>query len=227
MKSPKTLLFFIILFVSIQICSGQEKSKALLIDQFAGIPCDELLARLDALAISLGNDPGSTGYIVIHPKKDSPSTGIYYYNSIKGHWAIKRYDQTRLVIIQGAEKDVIDVELWNVPPGADKNFYEGEEWSSASLKIQKAFIFDSLYPEDYCDFFDPKYYAEILLSDSRLRGHIVIFNKSRRASQKAARKWLTMMTKDYKVPRNRLRVFFANSSYSLEAEFWIVPTLNK
>jgi hypothetical protein len=62
------------------------------------------------------------------------------------------------------------------------------------------------------------------LSDSGLRGHIVIFNAPRRYRQEAARIWLQSLTENYKVPRDRLRVFFGTDKDGLEAEFWIVPT---
>ena len=224
MKLTKVFIFFILLYTSFQICPGQEKPEAVLVDQFGKITCEELLARLDLFSTDLGNNPGSLGYIVIYPEKTSVRTGISYINWIRGHWTFRKLDDTRYVIIRGEERDAINIEFWRVPPGADESFYKGEKWIAAAVKVKKAFVFNSLHIEDVCPTFNLKDYAEILLSDPSLRGHIVIFNKSRRESQKEAQDWLTVLTKDYKVPRNRLRVFFATNGNGAEAEFWIVPT---
>ena len=225
MKIPKALLLLTILLASFQICFGQEKPEAILTEEFGKITCEELLARLDQFSAELNNNPNSTGYIVIHPEKTSVRSGISFVNWIKGHWTFRKLDETRYVIIRGEEKDTLNIKFWRVPPGADESFHKGEKWLAAATKIKKAFVFNSLHIEDICPTFNPKYYAEILLSDPSLRGHIVIFSRSRKEARKAAEDWLTMLTKDYKVPRNRLRVFFANEQNGLEAEFWLVPTV--
>ena len=227
MKLTKVFIFFILLCISFQICPGQEKPEAVLVDQFGRITCEELWARLDQFSNELSNNPDSTGYIVIYPEKASVRTGIGYINLIKGHWNFRKLDETRYLIIQGAERDAVNIEFWRVPPGADDSFYKGEKWIAAAVKVKKAFVFNSLHIEDVCPTFNPKDYAEILLSDPSLRGHIVFFNRSRRESRKEAQDWLTMLTKDYKVPRNRLKVFFATNGNGVETEFWIVPTVKK
>src|SRR5215213_6099074 len=118
MKLPKVHLFLIILFASFQISFGQEKPEAVLLERFGSITCEDLLARLDQFSTDLNNNPDSTGYIVIHPEKDSLREAIRNFTYIKGHWYFRKLDETRFVIIKGEEKDVLDIEFWRLPPGA-------------------------------------------------------------------------------------------------------------
>ena len=227
MKLRKIFLFLTILFAAFQISFGQEKPVAVLLDQFGRITCEDLLARLDQFSTDLNNNPDSTGYIVIHPEKDSFKKAIPYVTWIKGHWTFRKLDETRFVIIKGEEKDLLDIEFWRLPTGADESFYKGEKWIAESAKVKKAFLFTSLNTESICPTFNPKDFAALLLSDTSLRGHIVIISNSQKVSQKTAQEWLSRLTQQYKVPRNRLKVFFVKRKDAFDAEFWIVPTKKK
>lgn len=66
MKLYKNLFVLIILFVTIQICFGQEKPKAELIDEFGDTSCENLIAGQDFLLSSLQSDPTAVGYAVIY-----------------------------------------------------------------------------------------------------------------------------------------------------------------
>lgn len=227
MKTQKIIFVLVILLASLQISFGQEKPEAVLVDEFGVITCEEVMARLDSFFIDLANNPDSTGYIVIYPDKTSTKEGISYERWIKGFSAFRKFVEKRFVIIHGEKRDTTAIEFWRVPPGADVSFYKEEKWVSTFPKANKAFVFASLHIEDVCPTFNPGDYADLLLSDASLRGHIVIFNKSRREAQKEAQEWLTTLTKDYKVPRNRLRVFFAKNRSAPDVEFWIVPKKKK
>jgi hypothetical protein len=126
MKMPKAFLFLTILFASFQICFGQEKAEAVLIDEFSSMPCDEFLARIDQFFTDLNNNPSSMGYFVIYPEKISARKAIPYVNWINAQLALRKFDESRYIIIQGEKRDEQKIEFWRVPPGSEDNFYKGE-----------------------------------------------------------------------------------------------------
>ena len=97
MKLQKILLILLILFDSFQICFGQEKPKAELIDEFGNITCEDLIARQDNLIALLQNDPTAVGYVVIYGKKDDLRGSWRNKRFIDGQTESRRFDEQRII----------------------------------------------------------------------------------------------------------------------------------
>lgn len=233
MKSLITYLFLIILFASSQLCFGQNKSEAVLVSSFGKAVEEVIAANLDGFFQELMRSPQEQGYVVIYPEKKSrkPTYSLErrYERFIKKMISTQGFDKNRIIFVQSKEEETIKVEFWIVPQGVDKPFSIENKWSEILPDLTKPFIFGFTDPDAIFPNFVPEFYADYLKNNENLRGHIVVFNKSR----EDADMWIEILTIRYKVPRNRLKVFFSKTNGSIirlgrgsspvEAEFWLVP----
>jgi hypothetical protein len=227
----KTCGFFFSLFLwhfAFLIVSGQEKPEAVLIDEFGRITCEEQLARTDNFFAELMNNPDSTGYVVIYQDKEKPSRATYTLKVFKGWISQRRYDKSRIVFIRGETEEKPRVELWRVPPGAEKPAFKGAEWEKSAYALTKPFVFYVLGEDSICPTFVPGDYADLINANPNVFGHLVIFNGSKAERKETSAFWLKSFTGDFKVPRNRLKVFYAKDKSGFNhVEFWIVPRKKK
>jgi hypothetical protein len=235
-KSSITYVLLIILFASSQLCFGQDKSEAVLFDSFNKVVPEEMAARLESFITELRSEPNSQGYVLIYPEKDSIKQNFRlerrYEKFIKEIISLVRFDKNRILIVRSKEAETVKVEFWKVPPGIDKPFSVEDKWSETLPDLTKPFIFGFTHPEEIFPNFTPEFYADYLKNNENLRGHIVVFNNFNN-SREDANKWIKVLTEEYKVPRNRLKVFFGKTNGSIiylgkgllpvEAEFWLVP----
>ena len=90
-----------------------------MMDEFGKLPNDEIRARLDALFVSLGNEPNGQGYIVSYgPDKEIARREAL----IRNHIGFRKYDASRIIFVKGGENPPIGGEsIWTrfyiVPPG--------------------------------------------------------------------------------------------------------------
>ncbi|HEY0458024.1 MAG TPA: hypothetical protein VGC97_02660 [Pyrinomonadaceae bacterium] len=79
----------------------------------------DLFARLDAFMVQLGNNPMMAGYIIVYASR---SKGVRDTQravaSVRRFFAFRRYDISRVTIIEGGFREYSTVDTWLVPPGA-------------------------------------------------------------------------------------------------------------
>jgi hypothetical protein len=229
MNLKRVFFHLAVLSVLSALCTAQEKPpQAYLFDRFGFVPYGERLARIDNFVSYLSRNPNSIGYIVIYPEKSSVKENFGREKRIKENiinrfYQLNGIDEKRFLIVRGAEKTELEIELWEVPRGAEKPFSILEIWLEEPQDLSKAFIFgseedDYAYPD-----FAPRRFAKLLNENPNLRAHIVIFNKSGKEAREEMRRWLKMLTEDYNLPRRRLKFFFAKNNGNPDVEFWIVP----
>lgn len=227
MKLQKVFLVLIILFASFQICLGQEKLKAEQINEFGILDCDDFLSRLDNFFNVLKNEPSSTGYVIIYTEKGSRQLKRYE-TWINGQVYFAKFDSNRLVIKHTKKEDGFRVVFWRVPAEASLPAFVEQKTSFVLPSSTKAFMLaTSVY--DICPTLSPKLYADYLQANPNMRGHIVVSNKSIKEAKKDGENWLKVLTKEFNVSRNQLKVFYnKNHPYSeSETEFWLVPQKKK
>ena len=223
MKLLKGSSILLIFLVSSLVCFGQEKSEANLVDRFGDLSCEDILSRIDYFMYLLSEDPKAQGYVVIYPEKDSIKRALRFERLINGSIYSRRFDKSRIILIRNKEDDAAMVELWKVPFGAEKPFFVEEKWVDVPIEKRKPFIFGSVFVDEVCPTFIPENYANLIKENPNLRGHIVVFNKSKKEAQIEMKEWLKIFTEEYKVPRNRLKIFFGRNEGMPDVEFWIVP----
>ena len=87
-----------------------------LIEEFGPLANDDVRARIDNLFIELGNDPSATGYIINYgPVRQVTARE----RLIRNHIQLRRYDPSRVVIVNGGEEGEVRTRLYIVPQGAE------------------------------------------------------------------------------------------------------------
>jgi hypothetical protein len=230
MRLKIIFLILTVLSVSVRLCSAQadNSSKAVLFDKFLKQPYGATIARIDNFVVHLAYNPNSDGYVVIYPEKNSLKPDFRRGKRLKEiiinrFYQVSGFDEKRFQIVRGEERNELKIELWEVPRGAQKPFSILEILPEKPRDLSKAFIFGSEDIEEAYANFAPRRFAKILSENPNLRGHIVIFNKSKKESRLEMQCWLSLFSEDYKLPRSRLKFFFAKNNGRPDAEFWIVP----
>ena len=219
MKAQKILLILICLFAVSQISFAQDKPRAVLVDEFDNISCDDFLARADNLFIELQNEPNSQGYVVIYGKNESLPKKIAYELWTNGAIKFRNFDGNRITKVRGAETKNIKVQFWKVPAGAEKPNFNEAKWNFTFQPKTKPFVFhDDLEQICSSDSFE-KIFAEYLNANPQSRGHIVIYGKSPKEFERQKRQTQKLLKN---IPSHRLRYFFIKTDYS-NTEYWLVP----
>lgn len=227
MKLQKTFFVLAILFISFQICFGQEKPKANQVDEFGAIGCDDFLARVDNFAYALENEPSSTGYAIIYADKDSRQAKGYEI-WLNGQIYFRKFDSRRIIVKRAAKEDIFRVVFWKVRAGADLPIFIEQKVSYVLPSSTKAYRF-AMSVHDICPTLSPSYYADYLQANPNMHGHIVIFNKMIKEAKKDGENLLKMLTEEFNIASNRLKVFYKKSPPNSESatEFWLVPQKKK
>lgn len=232
MKSQKIFLVLIILFVSLQIGFGQEKPKAELIDDMGKETCESFWSRFDSFFNLLQNEPTSTGYIIIHGKKEnSLPVNLRYERLTDGIVRFRNLDRSRLIIIRGEIRDDIQIEFWKVPAGAETPTFTEENWNF-KIEQNKPFVLrgysegDGICPTNT----SVKLFADYLFANPNLRAHIVITGKTIKTFANTKKDLLNQLINEYDISPNRLKFFYVKNktSYNFDdIEYWILPNKKK
>ncbi len=179
---------------------------------------------MDSFFQELMADPAATGYVVIYPRKNNPNEGISLEKHVKGFIYFRNFDKTRIMIERGEEMSESRLQFWRVPAGAEEPRFREGYWEAPQRNLSKAFIFSTISSvDDICPTFAPDAYTDLLIANPDTRGHIVIFNRSKREGRKEAEKWIKLFTEDGKIAKSRFKVFFSKNKGIPDAEFWVVP----
>jgi hypothetical protein len=91
-----------------------------LIDEFPHVPYSEIAARIDQFFVQLGNEPTMTGYIIIYGSRQGKIRDVTRVTkSLRDMMAFRRYDTSRVIIVDGGLREEMWVEVYLVPPGSE------------------------------------------------------------------------------------------------------------
>jgi hypothetical protein len=235
MTLQKAILTHLILFLSIQICFGQQKPKAELFDEHGKITWEDFTARLDNLLHQLSQNPNSTAYIVIHNGKVSNNRERFRYEDYaKGHLAIRGFaaQKERVFIIRAEDRDEFQIQLWLVPDGAEKPTFSEVKWDVSILPTAKSHIFTKTeWTEEslvaYAEYLVLDSFSEYLEGNPTTRAHFVIKEKSKGRFHKEQSNIKNLMVRKYKIDPKRLRFFYVRENKPRweypQVEVWLVP----
>lgn len=89
---------------------------ARLTDEFGPLANDDVRGRLDNFFVELQNDPQAQGYIINY----GPARQVTAREKlIRNHIAFRKFDASRIVIVNGGTDAEVRTKLWVVPNGAD------------------------------------------------------------------------------------------------------------
>lgn len=233
MKLQKIILNYLILLFAFQICFGQEKPKAELVDEFGNITWEDFVQRLDQLFVTLWNKEDSSAYIVIYKGKaegDKSNQGIRYEQWAKGHIRVRGgSDKNRIFIIRAEDKNALRIQLWVVPAGAEKPVFNETEWDLTIPSNKKSFIFTTTESNNGlatpAEHLSLNLFSELLEVNPAARGNFVIRARSKREFREEQTLIIKTVEK-YKIPTSRLRFFFIRENKQRwdypQTEVWIV-----
>jgi len=98
----------------------QEPSKAVLVDEFSILPCDDFLGRLDVYLSELKNAPANKGHVIIRNQPGERHRSVFIQESIKAHLEWRGWKGQPLEYVR-ADKDGKElVQFWRLPPGSEE-----------------------------------------------------------------------------------------------------------
>lgn len=219
------ILCILIFSFTVSIFFAQEKPKAVLIDKFGLLECEDIWARQDNFFVELQNYPDAVGYAVIYGKKNATRQNLAREKLIKGITERKNFYEARLIVVRGKESDEPHTEFWLVPPGADKPDIDEAKWDLTFPENQKPFVH---YASEW-DVLCPgggqlKVFSEYLTENPKARANIVIYAKSKAEFQKQKAEFSDELTEKYKILPKRIRYFFVKGKFDSENyELWLLP----
>ncbi len=219
MKLQKVFLVLIILFASFHVCFGQAKPKAVQVDEFGFITCDDFLSRVDNFFIELENHPNSQGYAVISGENNYLKKKLTYGLWLNGAIREAKRDGSNITKIRSEETGDFKIQFWIVPAGADKPNFNEAEWNFVFPPKTKPFVFHDDYEQICSSVSFEKVYTEYLSANPKSRGHIVIYGKSLKEYQTEKKEAQNLLSD---IPQRQLRFFYVKSDYP-NVEFWLVP----
>lgn len=243
-----------ILFFSFQICLSQEnKRNLLLLDSIDQPNCEHLLARLDNLAIeTLSKSQLQTAYVIIYGGND-PIVNKFYELSVKSYLKTRKLDENRFAIMTAKASEKIRIELWKSKNEAKPRLDEVKfDYLLTDLSKPVLFVQDTVEVADIDG--ELTYFlggcavcciktlslsvlAKFLEANPKINAQFVIKNKTKKGAEILAKLILSEAEKDYKIPRNRLKIKYggkgqwdiADEYYNKlsDIEVWLVPQKKK
>lgn len=220
----RIIFLFLILLATFQVFLSQEKLKAILVQEFGDVNCDESSAIIDVLFTNILNEPNSKGYIVIYGSNEKPLKKYLYEMEFKADIMFRNFDTSRIIFLHGKNEKNIRIQFWKVPASADKpDFVEGD-WNYRMPQDTKSLLLfkDSWIAEVCHASYDIKLYSKVLLANPQLKGQMVIYAKSARNFYQTEKSLLNALVSQNKIPRNQLKFFYIRRKNS-DVEFWLVP----
>ena len=206
-----------------------ETPKPVLLKSFSTIEsnCESRRADYDAFFAELGNNPAAQGYVVIYDQVRPIWLAMSRAKELRGYLGIRRFDPSRVTIVEGPLQGDPQIELWIVPPGAENpttRESDGSVEGPPFEQVTKPTNFTEANP-DGCntgELFLEEYATE-MNHGWEYPGRIVVYSKNIASFQKRKRE-LTAQLAKYEVPSKRLTFVQKPAKNGEEwVELWILP----
>ena len=220
-------IFLSLGFLTIGI-STQVPPKAVLVDEFGAVSCEDLLARTDNFDFELRRDPIAIGYVIIDPLDGQPRWPQIRRKLVSATLRLRGLDSDRFRFFLGNSKGG-KTQFWLIPAGAQMPTEGFSEFDEGKSNIDRPVLIGSVDELNICPTFVPRTYANLLLNNPGSTGKIIVEyrKQSERDRWQFATDWIDEFVVRNSVPRNRLRLIFRRGGESLNAEFWFVPAKKK
>lgn len=227
----KIILTFLLLISAFQFCFGQEQPKAVLVDTFHKLACEDLRIHTSFFLTELSKESNSKGYAVIYEGKDGQNPSSWFEQALIGSIYVHRFKRELLQVVYGEKREHFEVEFWKVPVDAEKPKYltESPFYKISNLTLTKPFVFGvDAEDEMVCPTFSRQIFADVLKANTNLKGRIVIFNLPKSQKKEIVENFSKLLSKDNKIPRNQYDFFFTKDRRGWYfIEFWLLPKRRK
>ncbi len=232
MKLRQFIFIILLSLVGLQFVVGQEKPKAILVDE-DGNRCDEsIMARVANFKVGVSNEPKSRGLILFYGSENDEGNNLSLIEWFKFYSKMYGFEVS---VIRGANQKNPKVEFWVVPESAelpkpkakflppvfDKKVRFDFAYAFVEFKVGEL---QSNHLETGCQL-QPNLseFSKILLANKNLQGLVIVDNQSKYEGFKVAKIILKKLTKNYKLTQNRFHLNFRYKDELGKAELWLVP----
>ena len=235
MKFRQFIFIILLSLLGLQFVIGQEKPKAILVDEVLKTCSEDMMSRIQNSIHTLQSSPNQKVYIYFYGNETTEGRNLYFAEWLKFYiFEFQKIDKSRVEILRGANGKVEKTQFWSVPFGTDPPQLE-KEFSPLLFTNKTRFDSGSGYVNPYTKQIESGYYdlgcgfrpnlkefAKILSANQNLTGEIIVNNQNKRESNQVAYLIVKELTKTHKVPRNRFKLQYRYQAEFGETELWIV-----
>jgi hypothetical protein len=209
-------------------------------DEFADVEASDLIARLDHLAVTLQNEPGTRAFLIVYrTHRDLPGLSSRYAHRMRGYLIESRgIDPARIVTVDGGIASCLSQELWIVPVGATP---QPRADAYSNHFAYEAYKFDEHYYVRPNDVMDNSYwplaptdlnayleaFALTLRKEPRAKAYLIAYTSADSDRPSFAREMLRrerdFLIKQYGIKPARIKTANGGRRKWREMELWIVP----
>jgi hypothetical protein len=217
----------ILLLSALALAAQETRPVAELKDEFGPVGCEDKQARLDSFIIELNNSPFDMGIIMLYPEGAKRRSVYQRMQEIFAYLEMRKFDRSRLSVIEGTAQPRMATQFWSVPPGADVPAMKPEDGKSlsnspASAEAAKAYKFGTTATSvisgcpEYA--FDVESYSRTLKAFPGSVGKIVIKQPTVAKFRAAEKKILAA----FGIKSPQVRTVHARSNAGV-VELWVIP----
>jgi hypothetical protein len=223
-------LFFGFLFslAAFQFCFSQEQEKNfVLFDSFSETTYEELIARIDYLAVETNKTPNAVGYIVIYGGSN-PIENAFNRKSIQNYIKFRKFDEKYLSVINSSDLEKPKLEFWISKDGTKPKVKE-EKPSFSLPKTNKAILFidDAIeivkiderqtYLPFGCDAGCVTYVnfyllSEFLNSNPDIKAYVIIHEKNLKKAKKVMKILSKETSDEVKISPDRIKFLYGGKN---------------
>lgn len=214
------------------------------VDEFGDIQYSDLIARLDAFAIQLQNDPTARGFIIAYRShRDLPGLSSRLAERTLPYLIYSRgIDAKRITAVDGGAASCLVQEIWIVPPGTVPKIRDDayQQYFTDTEAVRK---FDEYYYSPFKIAIEGEggegdslgAFAAALRPEPRAQAYVIVYpqyyiNSDRHVeidSQTRARNIMGAMRRElvnkHKIAASRVTVINGGYRRATQIELWIVP----
>ena len=203
----RLLFLLLIVMSSAAFAQTQEAPKPVKFDEFETATNGYVKMKMDYVYVELNNNPASQGYIINYGT-DREIAIRRKQISVSIAW--RKFDGTRITIVEGGFRDGVKSEIWIVPPGADnpqpssnaEKFDEFGKIPDGELKARMSQLYTSL------------------ANDQKLKGYILIYGSPKVIASEKAR--IKNIIGNFKLDSSRVIFKDAGFDTAVKTEFWLI-----
>lgn len=200
--------------------NAQEPPKAILVDEFDSISCEDLLGRQDYFLSELSKNPQDNGYAIIYDSGRNPKGFVKFLNA---SLYTRRFDRSRIQVIlsKGSDK-YTNGRFWRAPPGADLPKFD--EIATSLPDLSKPFLFGTEFSENVCPSFSRDLFSKLINENPGSYARTVIIGPSWSLRKSTADDELEMF-EHLGLPKNKIKFYFIHRPKLAftETEYWYIP----
>jgi len=209
--------------------NGQEPPKAVLVDEFGNLPCDDSMARLDHLYSELHENPSSSGFVVIANSPDKRRDSVFRQRMIENYTRFRGFDLNRIKIVRETVGEEMKVSFWRLPFGSPEPKVDVDGTYEIPSTIKKPFMFgaEESHGQMECAEYSEEIFARFLNANPAARANLVFRDTTSKAGMRRANRVVSELVEKHGIVRNRIRVFILRPSTHRGGEpiteFWYLP----